>query len=253
MHPIISIFKNKPAVRWISYFLLVFFFILLMMDQIIMPWYVRYGKEMELPDVVELSIKDAQNRLEADDFRVVIVDSVYDNNFPVGTVVEQMPLPFTTVKSGRYVYLKLSIGEKPIIMPNLFYKSPRDAEVALKSLNLPIAKYYDYSDDALDGVVIAQSYPAGQIIRKGTQIALTISLGPFPKQPVIPHLVHKSLRVAKKQLKDLGVKNIKVTYEERNDILPETVFGQNLAKGVLITEETEIELLVSKLKQNEEN
>jgi len=94
-----------------------------------MPWYVRYGDEMELPDIVELSLDDARIRLENDGFQVVIADSVYDRNFPVGTVVEQMPLPFTTVKSGRYVYLKLSIGEKPIVMPNLFYKSPRDAGI----------------------------------------------------------------------------------------------------------------------------
>jgi len=242
---IFSIFKLK-AVRWSSYVIAGILFI--------MPWYVRYGDEMELPDIVELSLDDARIRLENDGFQVVIADSVYDRNFPVGTVVEQMPLPFTTVKSGRYVYLKLSIGEKPIVMPNLFYKSPRDAEIALKSLNLPIVnKYYEYSENALDGVVIAQSYPAGQVIKKGTQISVTVSLGPFPKQPLIPHMVHKSLRAAKKQLKDLGVKNIKVTYEERNDILPETIFGQSLAKGTLISDETEIELLVSKLKKNEGN
>lgn len=249
---IVSIFKIK-IVRWSSYIIAVILFVLLM-DQIIMPWYVRHGEEIELPDVVERTLDDAVSRLEQDGFQVVIADSVYDQNFPPGTVVEQMPLPFTTVKSGRYVYLKISIGEKPIVMPNLFYKSPRDAETALKSLNLPIVnKYYEYSDNALDGVVIAQSYPAGQVIKKGTQISITVSLGPFPKQPVIPYLVHKSLRAAKKQLRDLGVKNIKVTYEERNDILPETIFGQSLAKGTLITEETEIELLVSKLKQNEDN
>lgn len=244
---------NNRYVRWSLYFVLFIIFVLLM-DKVIMPWYVRLGDEMELPDVVEMPIKDASSKLSKEGFRVVIADSVYDANYPAGIIVEQMPLAYTTVKSGRHVYLKVSIGEKPIIMPNLFYKSPRDSELLLKAMGLKIGHInYEYSDVSLEGVVISQSYPAGQNVKKDTRISLTVSLGPFPTQPTIPNLVNKSLDAARKQLKDLGVHSILVEYEEREDLLPETVVAQDLQKGVLITDDTEIILTVSKLKVNEDN
>ncbi len=243
-----KILPENKYLRWGSYIILFILFVILM-DKVIMPWYVRLGNETELPDVVEMDLKDAQKKLETAGFTVVISDSVYDATMPEGTVVEQMPLPLTTVKTGRHVYLKVSIGEKPIIMPNLFYKSPRDAELILKSYGLPIAStMYEYNDISLEGVVISQSYPAGQEIKKGTPITITVSLGPFPKQPVIPALVRKSLDAAKKQLKLLGVKHVRITFEERDDILPETVLQQSLPKGTPINKETAIELTVSKLK-----
>jgi len=245
-----QIFQNK-IYRWAIYALLFILFVILM-DRVIMPWYVRLGHEVELPDVVEMTIIDAQKKLEKDGFSVLIADSIYDAHYEVGTVVEQMPLPLTTVKTGRHVYLKVSIGEKPIMMPNLFYKSPRDAQLILESFDLPLGIIeYEYSDISLEGVVISQSYPAGQVIKKGMAVNMTVSLGPFPKQPTVPQLVHKSLTVAKKQLKDLGLAKISVEFEERDDILPETIIQQSLEKGILIDETTEIVLIVSKLKKND--
>jgi len=245
-------FRNK-YLRWISY-LILFLLLVIIMDKLIMPWYVRLGDETELPEVVEMELKDAQKKLKEAGFEVIISDSIYNANLPAGVVVEQMPLPLTTVKTGRHVYLKVSIGEKPIIMPNLFYKSPRDAKLILKSFDLPIASMmYEYSDISLDGVIISQSYPAGQVVKRGTPITLTVSLGPFPKQPTIPDLSRKSLDAAKKQLKLLGLRNIHIVYEERDDILPETVLSQSLKKGTLISKDLSLELVVSKLKPKGEN
>ncbi len=243
---------DKWFFRWSVYVVLLLLFVVLL-DKILMPWYVRFGNEVELGDVVELPYSEAEQKLQKEGFQVVVTDSVYDAHYPAGIVVEQMPLPFTTVKEGRRVYLKISIGEKPIIMPNLFYKSPRDAELILKSYGLKVGnKLYEYSDISLAGVVISQSYPAGQEIKKSIPINLTISLGPFPKQPTIPYLIKKSLDAAKKQLHLLGVKKIILEYEERDDVLPETVLRQSLDAGILIDENTEIKLLVSKLKSNGE-
>lgn len=247
-----ALYKSKIGLAVIA--ILAIFLFTIIMDQVVMPWYVRLGEEIEMPDVVEMGLSDARKVLENDGFRVIISDSVYDRNLPLGTVVEQMPLPLTTVKSGRHVYLKISIGKKPIIMPNLFYKSPRDAELILKALGLPLRnKQYEYSENSLEGVVIAQSYPAGQRVKRETPIDITISLGPFPKQPTIPYLVNKSLDMARKQLKQLGLEKININYEERDDVLPETVLKQSLEKGVLITEDTDLTLTVSKLKPVEEN
>ncbi|MGD9899164.1 MAG: PASTA domain-containing protein [Calditrichaceae bacterium] len=221
----------------------------IVMDKLVMPWYVNLGDEVEMPDMVEKEFPDAEKELISMGFQVVLVDSVYDSHYPSGTVVEQMPLPYSTVKKGRHVYVKVSIGEKPIIMPNLFGRSPRDAEFLLKANGLELSStLYAYSDIYPEGVVIAQTFPQGQKIKKKTRITITVSLGSLPEQRTVPELVGKSLSSAKKQLQHLGVRIDQIEYEERENVLPETILKQSLAPGQPIERETEIVLLVSKLK-----
>lgn len=218
------------------------------MDQLIMPLYVRHWSEVELPDVVEMNIDEATRKLEDGGFQAVVADSVYNANYASGIVVEQSPAPLSTVKKGRHIYLTVSIGEKPIIMPNLFYKSPREAELILQSYGLSFSgKYYEYSDISPEGVVIAQSYPQGQVVKAGTKISITISLGAMPRQRSIPELTGKSLDEAKKHLQLLGVFQIEVEYEIREDMLPETVLRQSLPAGAPIADGLSVVLTVSKI------
>ncbi|MHB2149000.1 PASTA domain-containing protein [Calditrichota bacterium LG25] len=239
----------------ITKFILAFFafvFIVLLFDNLIMPWYVRLGEEFELPDVVTMKIDEAKKNLEEKGFGVVIADSVYDEHFEPGTVVEQNPAAYSKVKKGRHVYLTISIGEKPITMPNLFFKSPREAELILKANGLELgAMYYEYSDLALENVVIGQSYPQGQPVKKGTKIDLTISLGPYPQQKVMPDVAGKSLNMAKRQLQLLGIKDIQIEYQTRDDVLPETVLSQSVKSGTPIENVQSVKLVVSKLPMNQ--
>ncbi|HID38420.1 MAG TPA: PASTA domain-containing protein [Calditrichaeota bacterium] len=230
-----------------------FFLFVVLMDKVIMPMYVHLGDELEMPDVTEMTVEDATNFLEQQGFSVIVADSIYDANYPKGTVVEQNPYPFSRVKRGRHVYLVVSIGKKPIIMPNLFYKSPRDAELILKSYGLKMGrKNYEYNDFAVEGVVIGQSYPQGQKVKRGTRIDITISLGPFPTVKTVPEVVGKSLSAAKKQLRTLGLRNIEVEYEVRDNILPETVLKQSIKRGTPVEEGMKIVLTISKLPLQEE-
>jgi serine/threonine-protein kinase len=228
-------------------------FLIIILDTLIMPLYVRRWQEIELPDVVELSAYEAQARLEKEGFIGVIADSVYNASYSIGTVVEQNPAPYSTVKSGRHVYLTVSIGEKPILMPNLFYKSPREAELILNSYGLILnGKYYEYSDLSPEGVVIAQSFPQGQVIRKGMGVSITICLGAMSQKRTIPQLVGKSLDDARKMLELLGIANIEIIYQTNNDMLPQTVISQSAPAGSPIITDMSLELTISSIDREEE-
>ncbi len=218
-----------------------------LMDQVVMPLYVKLGDEIELPDVIEMNVQEAQQLLQQRGFNVIIQDSLYDANQPVGTVIDQNPYPYATVKEGRRVYLTVSIGEKPIIMPKLFGLSPRDAELILKSYNLKLnSKIYAYSDIYPEGIVIGQSYPQGQEVKSGQAIDITISLGKMQEKITVPALVGKSLQAAKEKLKILKIPIGEITFEERDNILPETVLGQSLPAGHEPADGEVIDLVVSK-------
>ena len=232
----------KPVLYCLS-----FIFIVLIFDQIIMPLYVKSGREVEMPDVLELSVQDARNKLTEQGFRVMVSDSLYDSKHPGGTIIEQNPYPYALVKKGRRVYLTVSIGERPVIMPNLFGVSPREAELILESRDLKLnGKGYVFSDIYHEGTVMGQSFPQGQPIKAGSRIDITISLGKMNQERVVPNVQGKSLYEAREILRALGLKIGQIEYAVRQDMLPETVVGQSLPEGTAFTAEASIDLTVSK-------
>jgi beta-lactam-binding protein with PASTA domain len=231
--------------------LLVIFIVLAIIDNIVMPLYVKLGDEIEMPDVIEMSVQEATTLLAENGFQVVIKDSLYDADHAVGIVIEQNPYPYAMVKDGRRVYLTISIGEKPIIMPKLFGVSPREAELILDTYGLKLrSKSYVPSDMYHEGTVMAQSYPPGQPIKGGTGIDITISLGQLKEDMKIPDLIGKSLHEARERLKALNIKIGEITFEERDNILPETVLDQSLKPGTIFEPKDVIDLTVSVEKTN---
>jgi beta-lactam-binding protein with PASTA domain len=233
-----------PALLGIG--LLVF---VLFMDQVVMPLYVKLGREVEMPDVLELPLDSARVQLLENGFRVMVSDSLYDSKHPVGTVIEQNPYPYALVKKGRRVYLTISIGEKLITMPNLFGVSSREAELLLQSHNLDLnAKSYVFSDIYHEGTVMGQSYPQGQPIKAGSKIDITISLGKLKQERIVPNVLGKSLYEAREILKAMGLKIGQIEFESHQDMLPETVVNQSLKAGTPFIPEDLIDLTVSKEK-----
>ncbi len=226
---------------------LILVLLVFIVDKIIMPLYVNLGNETELPDVIEMSINEAIKVLEEKDFQIVVKDSLYDAKHDAGTVIEQNPYPYATVKEGRRVYLTVSIGEKPIIMPNLFGVSPREAVLILETYGLQSgSKFYVPSDRYYEGTVMGQSYPQGQEIKPGSKIDIIISLGQVSKDAVAPDLVGKSLHEARERLKAVNLKIAEIIWEERDSILPETVISQSIPSGQGFEQEETITLVVSK-------
>jgi beta-lactam-binding protein with PASTA domain len=247
--------KVKAFFRWyrhswlyrFTFYILAFIIVLILVDRIVMPLYVHLGDEIEMPDVIEMNVEEARTKLSNQGFKVFVKDSLYDADHPVGTVIEQSPYPYATVKEGRRVYLTMSIGEKPIIMPKLFGVSPREAELILETYNLNLnSKSYVFSDIYHEGTVMAQSYPPGQPIKAGSKIDITISLGILKEEMKIPDLVGISLHEAKEKLKALRLNIGEITFEERDNILPETVLSQSPKPGEFFKPGDIINLTVSK-------
>jgi serine/threonine-protein kinase len=223
------------------------------MDKVVMPFYIKLGEESELPDVIEMSLNEAEKTLKNNGFRVVVKDSLYDANHEVGTVIEQNPYPYAIVKKGRRVYLTVSIGEKPIIMPNLFGVSPREAELILESYGLELnSKIYGYHHIYSEGTVMQQSYPQGQEIKPGSKIDIVISLGKFKKDNIVPDLIGRSFHEAQELLKTIDLMLGEISFEEKSNILPETVIGQSMPSGTSFKSGDLIDLVISTEKLEDE-
>ncbi len=217
-----------------------------LMDFIVMPWYTKHGEAVELPDVTDKPVAEAVEVLEEGGFDPLIQDSVYDEQFPPGSVIQQNPLPFSRVKEGRRVYLIVSIGEKPRYMPQLISLTPQDADFRLKELGLTLNQvFYEFSDFYPRGVVINQSFPSGEEVQKNQKVNITVSLGPAPTSLEIPNLVGKSLETGEKELENLGVPVGRVKYAYRPKLVPGTILNQSISAGTSAAKVDSIDLIVS--------
>ena len=223
-----------------------FVIIALLMDFIVMPWYTKHGKEFELPDVTDRKIEEAMEVLKEADFKPLIQDSVYDEQFSPGSVIQQNPAPFSQVKKGRRVYLIVSIGEKPRFVPHLIGLTPQDAEFRLKEQALKLNQvFYEFSDFYPRGVVINQSIPAEEQVKKNRRVNITVSLGVAPTSLEIPNLVGKSLDTAEKELEAIDVRIGTVKFAFRPKLVPGTILRQSISPGNNATNVDSLNLLVS--------
>jgi beta-lactam-binding protein with PASTA domain len=236
----------KKFLKKLLLYFLIFLGLVLFFDFIIMPFYTKHDQEYELPDVTDKAVTEAMDILENEGFHPLIKDSVYDEKFSPGAVIQQNPLPFSRVKKGRRVYLIVSIGEKPRFVPRLIGLTPQDAEFRLREEELNLNQiFYEFSDFYPRGVVISQSFPAGEVAKKQQRVNITVSLGAAPITFEIPNLVGKSLDTAEKELEIIGVKISKIKYSYRPQLVPGTVLNQSLAAGTSAVKVESINLLVS--------
>lgn len=97
--------------------------------------YTRHGDEMRVPDVKGLTVAAASSKLESENLRYQISDSVYVKTLPAGTVYDQSIPAGTTIKSGRTIQLTINSGTPPqLILPDIADNSSlREATMRLKA------------------------------------------------------------------------------------------------------------------------
>jgi beta-lactam-binding protein with PASTA domain len=156
--------------------------------------YTRHGVAMRVPDLKGLSLAEAGSMLESRDLRAFVIDSVYNDELPKGSVVEQDPVSGIEVKPGRKIYLVLNASQpKMIDMPRLVDLSKRQAISVLDIIGLKVQELQYRPDPCVD-CVIAQLYKGAPIapdqrIRRGEAITLVLGSGDKGERVPVPDLV----------------------------------------------------------------
>ena len=215
-----------------------------------MPPYTRHGQEISVPDLTSLFYEDARDKLEQMGLEIVEESKKFDVNniFPIGVVMTQNPKPESKVKKGRRVYVIVSKGEPTIEMPDLLKRSERNAIFMLQNKGLQLGELsYDFSEYFPAGVVAGQNIAPGTEIKPGKFVDLTISLGFYPDKFVVPDIINRNLKDAKKIIIKAGLTLGTISFELRDDLLPETVISQSIDANSEVIKGDTINLLVSKL------
>jgi beta-lactam-binding protein with PASTA domain len=144
--------------------------------------YTRHNAKATVPDLKGLTVEEAKARLAEHDLAFEVIDSVYNDQAPKSTVVDQDPDAGKEVKPDRTIYLVMNAGQpKMLDMPQLVNLSKRQAISVLDIIGVKV-KELQYRPDPCVDCVVAQLYKGKPIaaetrIRRGEAVSLVLGSG----------------------------------------------------------------------------
>lgn len=144
--------------------------------------YTRHGAKVLVPELQGLTLVEAEDILGDRELKAVVIDSVFTDKVPRGTVFAHTPSEGHEVKPDRKIYITMNASTKKLLkMPDLMNQSERQAISMLQLIGLKVGKV-DEREDQCDGCVIEQRYNGkkiepGEMIRQGERIDLVLGSG----------------------------------------------------------------------------
>ena len=224
---------TKKFFKVIGISILVFIAFLLAMDKIILPIYVS-SDEYNVPDVIGKNKDEAIKILKDYHLNPIITTSRYDQKYGKDEVIFQKPVPNSHVKEGRRIYLTVSGGDQMVKMPNLINKTIRDAQITLERNGLVLGKVDSVESEFPSEIVCDQQFFEGREVAVGTEVGITVSLGPRIGMIRVPGLVGRTLNEAERILKTNSLRVGLKTYVTSTTLLPNTVQDQQPGEGTLV-------------------
>lgn len=237
--------KNKPLIILSSIFgtlvlgLVFVFFIL--------PA-ITGGKEIEIPDVSEMSVNKATKALEKAGFEVADKQKKeFSDKVDKGDVIRTNPKAGKEFKKGKVITLVVSRGEEEFKIDDYVGYDYNDAKEKLEELDLEveIMKKQISDQTVAENKVIEQFPAAGEKIKAGETVTLYI-----PEIILVyPDFVSENWSVS--QVKSFCDKNgvaLTTTYEETSTYEPGTIISQSRAAGTTVVNGSSIQIVVAKAK-----
>lgn len=183
-----------------------------LVDAVVMPSYTRHEAATQIPNVENLPFQQAKEKLEKRTLQVQREVGRYNPNVDTGIVVAQTPLPTSTVKPGRRVYLTVNAGEVPTVrLPDLNGMSVREAKNQLSSLGLEVGTIQKDSIPSPYANTITKQKPApGDSLQKGKPVELWYSTGLGDEKVTVPNIVGLQVREARRFLRQNKLRSVVV-------------------------------------------
>jgi eukaryotic-like serine/threonine-protein kinase len=234
--------ERKIFFVFITLIVLFFFF-----DRVFMPVVTRQVKERVVPNLVDLSLEEAEEVLKREGLSLVVMSEEYVADKPAGLVVSQTPEPESVVKKGRRIRVVVSKGAKMTVVPNLKGVSLRQAELMLDQAGLKIDEVFTTANDTFAENVVVSSVPSfGVSVPEGISVRLLINKSSSNQTVIVPNFVEKNLKEAYNIARESGLEIGKIKFKKEKSLLPNTIMEQIPKAGAEVDKGSKVELVVSK-------
>ena len=177
----------------------------LVFNFLIMPAFVRHGREVVLPDVAGLTLEEAERILVEADLAVRDTVERWSADVPAGRVLEETPPAGSRVKPGRGAVLVVSRGLKQQRVPEVAGQTLRYARLTLSQQGYELGDVLRVpSDEVTRGFVITSEPPPGSVLAQGERVNLLVSDGPEEPVWIMPDLRGRDLRLTADKLRFAG-------------------------------------------------
>lgn len=199
------------------------------------------GDTVVVPDIVGMSMREAQETLEAVGLRIKTVEEQHSTDVPAGNVISQEPEPESKIAKNRVVEIVLSKGA--LYVPDLKGLDLDTAKRTLETEELKLGEVsYEESDDANKGKVIGQNPLPAQPVSTGATVNLV--LGKEREKVEVPDVRNKNEDEAVKILSDKGL-SAAVSMRASDSVEKGKVVGSDPAHGTKVDKGTSITIYVS--------
>jgi beta-lactam-binding protein with PASTA domain len=183
-------------------------------------FYTHHGETLVIPDLRGSYVEEAEQILAKKGLYPIVIDSVYVRNKKLGTIIDQIPAPNSTVKSNRPVYIIINSRKvRQVNLPEISDVSYRQADAMLQSVGLSVASV-EYAPSEFKDLVIeikfqGRSILPGTRIPEGSSVILVVGTGTGAVESKVPAL--KGLKIEDATIKatassfEIGAVNFDVT------------------------------------------
>lgn len=207
------------------------------------------AQSYKVPDVLGKTVEEAQQMEGIKGvFQIEVAGSKADSNYQPGQIIEQDPKSGHVRKNNLKITVWICAKEETNLMVSVLGEDVQDAKVELTNLNLNLNVQIRevYSDEYAAGKVISSTPAAGESIKKGDSILLTVSKGPETKPVTVQNYAGLSVDDAALQAENAGLTVGAHQYEYDATVPEGSVIRQSLAPKTEVAPGTEIVFTVSK-------
>lgn len=140
-------------------------------------WNFVIAPAADVPELVGLTEAAAARSAEEAGFVLSVVDERHDLEVPAGRVLGQQPSPGAESRVGSEVTVTMSLGPRPVEVPNVVGFAAAQAIELLEDDRLVVDVEQVHDDEVAEGMVIRQQPAAGSDAVEGNEVTITVSLG----------------------------------------------------------------------------
>ncbi len=235
-----------PYLIVLSVFVLTLIITVVIINSLILPTIIGQKASVKLPNFIGKKIEDAKKIINQNSLEIEKITEQYSENYAEGIVINQVPKPFQFVKEGRAVTLIVSKGAETLTVPYIVGKPLRTVRIDLMNMGLSVGDVdYEYSETYGSDTIISQKTSSGKQVPYGSSVDIVVSKG-TELMVVVPQLSLLPLEEAQNILLESKLQVGNLTYIKNETFQPNTVINQNPAAGLLLKENSLIDLTVTK-------
>lgn len=192
-----------------------------------------------VPQLIGLPASAGAELLRGRNLRLLVTKERSSLTEAKGTIIEQLPLPDSQLKSDNEVKVIVSSGPGEAVVPNLIGQTLEEARQACDSVHIEIGDV-SQSGEGEPGTVTKVIPPPESTVKEGSKVSLIMA----PDAVAMPKLVNMGLKKAKEEIEKLGLTVGKIQWRYSDYIREYAVISHSPEEGEPVSPGTKVDLVV---------